>query len=206
MVDQLTSARHDLAETANSNLGKFVDKLEGAVSEIPVYTSKPRRPGTPASERAPTEAEAGADKNEDSEATSCFHRDVGIQTSASFYRTTGIAPTPATRTVNQQASSLHSLITQLQSLNEDLAEDGEFIGDVETVMHALRDDMDKLAAESTSLPPYYGVSGYLYGGVNGGRSEPEDEIKKVKESIRRVKGVLLSARTFPTAAGVGVGR
>jgi hypothetical protein len=54
-----------------------------------------------------------------------------------------------------------------------------------------KDELDEL---SYSVNDFVGSSS-LYG--YGRSSEPDDEIKKAKENIRRVKGVLLSARSFP---------
>jgi hypothetical protein len=51
--------------------------------------------------------------------------------------------------------------------------------------------MDKLA-----YPPIQDFS--TYGALGYGRSaEPDDEFKRTKDAIRSVKGLLLSARSFP---------
>lgn len=58
-------------------------------------------------------------------------------------------------------------------------------------MGVLREYLDGMAF----VPPSYNFG---YGGTNGvGKKEEEDEISRVKLGIRGVKGVLLSARSFP---------
>lgn len=39
-----------------------------------------------------------------------------------------------------------------------------------------------------------------YASLGWSQPEPDDEVKRVKESIRRLKGVFLSTRNFPLSA------
>lgn len=55
----------------------------------------------------------------------------------------------------------------------------------------LREVLDGMAYVA---PSYYG---FKYSGEASGRREEEDEIARCKAGIRGVKGVLLSARSFP---------
>jgi len=72
----------------------------------------------------------------------------------------------------------------------------ETLGDVHTTMDVLQQDVDKLnAAAATDFAGNFS----MYGGAS--KNEPDDEIKRAKENIRRVKGALLSTRSFP-ARGV----
>ncbi len=89
---------------------------------------------------------------------------------------------------------LARLTAAVKSLNEGLDDHTESLGDVQTVMDMLKQDLDKLsAAAATDF-----VGGFsLYGAA--GKNEPDDEIKRAKENIRRVKGVLLSTRSFPAS-------
>jgi hypothetical protein len=57
----------------------------------------------------------------------------------------------------------------------------------------LRDDLDNLTITGQSTMGSYD----LYGRTR--KNEPDDEIRKVRDNIRRVKGVLLSTRNFATA-------
>jgi hypothetical protein len=70
------------------------------------------------------------------------------------------------------------------------------------VIGVLREYLDGLAY----VTPTYGFGGV--GSYAGTAGEKDDEISRVKAGIRGVKGVLLSARSFPggVRAGVGVGR
>jgi hypothetical protein len=63
------------------------------------------------------------------------------------------------------------------------------------VLDLLNDDLDKLDAAAHTTD-FVGGSGFgLYGAAS--KNEPDDEIRKAKENVRRVKGVLLSTRSFP---------
>lgn len=211
MVDSLTEARVSLHETASQDLAKLVSKLESTVSEIP--PPKPR-----ATKTVPAKSINNADDDEGNDAASSyddpaelFHRDIGVQTSpsptppaaatataTSFF---GIAPShPRQSSESQrketpsalQARRLSSLVSSLKTLGDDLVAQTESLGNVKTVLDLLKDDLDALsAAQTTDF-----VGGYsLYGAAS--KNEPDDEIKRAKENIRRVKGVLLSTRSFP---------
>ncbi|KAK0741747.1 peroxisomal membrane anchor protein conserved region-domain-containing protein, partial [Apiosordaria backusii] len=197
MVTSLTESRISLASTAKDNLSKLVSKLEETVSEIPVYQSSTKE--TP---RPSLDAESHYD-----DPTELFHRDIGIQTDsprpASPIISTPLFPGNNNNTIESatayQSRRLGSLVSGLKQVNEGLVSQTEGYADVKTVLEVLRDDLDGLATQSSH--DFYG------GGVGGGgysmygsRQEPDDEIKRAKENIRRVKGVLLSTRNFPGAA------
>ncbi|KAL2135846.1 hypothetical protein VTI74DRAFT_6609 [Chaetomium olivicolor] len=188
MVNTLTDARISLHDTASQDLAKLVAKLESAVSEIP--PPKPTKDIKPASV---ADGDDDAISNYD-DPTELFHRDIGVQTSLpSSPPSTASSPSsaPETPTITQ-STQLSRLITSLKSLNEGLVDTTESLGDVQTVVDMLRQDLDKLSAAHTTDF----VGGYSLYGV-ASRNEPDDEIKKAKENIRRVKGVLLSTRSFP---------
>ncbi|KAH6640692.1 peroxisomal membrane anchor protein conserved region-domain-containing protein [Chaetomium tenue] len=186
MVHTLTEARISLHDTANQDLAKLVAKLETVVSEIP--------------EPKPKDAKATEKHTDDDvvssydDPTELFHRDIGIQTSLPS------SPNPqyAQQQQQKEAPTTHQsqrlarLTAALQSLNESVGEQTETLGDVHTVMDVLQQDVDKLnAAAATDFVGNYS----MYGGPN--KNEPDDEIKRAKENIRRVKGALLSTRSFP---------
>jgi hypothetical protein len=121
-----------------------------------------------------------------------------------------------------QAERLASLVESVRSLSQGWAAPADVLAEIQTTVDVFREDVDKL-----SRPPAfaygggggggaYGTGVYSYGSsvsTNGAssssnkypgyvtttRNEPDDEIRKAKENIRRVKGALLTARTFPTA-------
>lgn len=202
MVDSLTEARVDFHENANKNLAQLVEKLEHAVSEIPEsYHTVGKRAGTRIPAAQYTDAAEDDDASSYDDPTELFHRDVGVQTSPpptpgglSFPNTA--AGTAASSkhssavTAQQHADKLGRLITSIRDLSTDLASQADGFGEAKSVLEDFGRDLHTL----TYPPESFGVgSGYLYGAA---RSEPEDEIKKVKNNIRSVKGVLLSTRSF----------
>jgi hypothetical protein len=194
MVNTLTDARVSLHDTANQDLAKLVSKLETTVSQLP--PSKPKDLKTLSTDAGKDDADAVSNYDDPTE---LFHRDIGVQTSLPS------SPTSLSRRqsqsqqqqkenpTTQQTTRLASLVTSLKSLNEGLVDQAESLGDVQTVVDLLRQDLDKLSAASAATDFVGGFS--LYGAAS--KNEPDDEIKRAKENIRRVKGVLLSTRSFP---------
>lgn len=185
MIEALTSARHSLFETTASNLDNFNHKLEGVVSSVPPI---------------PMNAEskmASADNDENSSITSdpaeLFHRDTGTQTSlppssssSSFQDILSTSvPTKAVSSQSQQLQAMHSQFSSILSAGSALEESDKL---VETGINELQRYLHVLSHERS-----YGYS--QSGGSKIG--EKADEIAKVKAEIRGIKGVLLSANTFP---------
>jgi hypothetical protein len=188
MLEQLTTSRLSLAESASDNLQTLMRKLEELVSAIP-----PSGKGL-----------VGLDEeSEDEDPSEMFHRDIGVQTSlpSSPHASRPSSPSP-TSELEGQATRLSVLSTSLKGLVEDSTSEGRNVSDLSTTVGVLREYLDGLAYV---VPSYgYGVGGYGVGGYTGlvgAGGKEEDAMARVKSSIRGVKGVLLSARTFP-----GVGR
>ncbi|KAH6620936.1 peroxisomal membrane anchor protein conserved region-domain-containing protein [Chaetomium sp. MPI-SDFR-AT-0129] len=193
MVNTLTEARISLHNKANDDVAKLVSKLETVVSEIP--PPKPKDLKTlPAHATGDDDTASSCD-----DPTELFHRDIGVQTSPQLQS----QPTPAsnpetnkeTNPTAYQTARLIRLTATLKNFNETLTDQTETLGDVHTVMDVLQQDVEKLSAAAAATDFSGGYS--LYGAAS--RNEPEDEIRKAKENIRRVKGVLLSTRSFPTS-------
>ncbi|KAH0556860.1 hypothetical protein GP486_005348 [Trichoglossum hirsutum] len=208
MAEQLTEARHSLGETAISNLGKFNEKLENAVSEVP-----------PAERNQPMRSDDGEDtESVDSDPTECFHVDVGTQTSPSLSRRSSIAASESEEipdrgskvaTQERRLKSLHSRLSELVEDNNDIGQEEAdvmaSIQDLKTHLHGL-----------TYSSPYYsnnlymglGGSGVSGGGVRG--AEGEDASVQMKSEIRGIKSVLLNAKNFPATSssrgGLGAAR
>lgn len=208
MVSSLTQARVDFHEHANDHLTNLVDRLEQAVSEIP--------PGYHAAAAGKSHNnklltdDAHRHENDDNtsnsstydDPTELFHRDVGVQTSAppspqpaQTYLNPLSATTPRTpaEQTQHQADRLKRLSVGVRGLALDLVHQVE-------EMEATKGELETFGSELHNLtypPESFGVgSNYLYG---ASRAEPEDEIKRVKTSIRAMKGVLLSTRNFPAS-------
>lgn len=78
----------------------------------------------------------------------------------------------------------------------DSNEEGENTTELETTIGILREYLDGIAY----VPPVYGFNN---GYGSSSTSKEDDEIARVKASIRGVKGVLLSARSFPGGVRAG---
>lgn len=196
MVEQLTKDRLDLAQTASAKLQELNSKLEGMVSEIPTTILNH---GIPEADQEDVES--------DGDPTEMFHRDIGVQTSPptspSASRPGSPKPDSSEATIDKQTSRLTSLKLSLQGLIDDSASEGHDVTELEGTIGILKDFLDSMAY----VQPQYGYSN-IVGGFNGaggygGSKEADDEISKVKAGIRGVKGVLLSARSFPGGVRAG---
>ena len=187
MLASLTTSRLSLAETTSENLQKLISKLEGVVSEIP------------AGKNVKTEVEGEDEEESDEDPTEMFHRDIGVQTSlpATPSLSRPASPGPQLTLLDDQTARLTSLNASISGLVEDSTVEGHETNDLSTTISILREYLDGLAF----VPPSYGY-GTSYGALGGGNSKDlDDEIGRVKASIRGVKGVLLSARSFPGGGG-----
>ena len=188
MLASLTTSRLSLAETTSENLQKLINKLEGVVSEIP-----PTHNGK-------MEVDGEVDEESDEDPTEMFHRDIGIQTSlpATPSLSRPASPGPEATHLSDQTARLAGLGKSITGLIEDSTAEGHETNDLSTTISILGEYLDGLAY----VAPTYGY-GSSYGGLGGSNSkEQDDEIGRVKASIRGVKGVLLSARSFPGGGGV----
>jgi len=184
MVQSLTEARNSLHESAKDDLTKLVEKLESVVSEIP-----------PAKAAVHTEEyHDDDDKSSYDDPTELFHRDIGVQTSLpSSPAESTFEPSPEESASVQQARRVAELVASVKAVSDGIVGQTEDLGDVKSLLDVFRDELDQLSSAHTG--PDYGSGFSMYGSAN--RNEPDDEIKKAKENIRRVKGVLLSTRSFP---------
>ncbi|KAJ6440813.1 sphinganine-1-phosphate aldolase BST1 [Purpureocillium lavendulum] len=199
MVENLTDARADLYETSSKKLDALVAKLEKTVSVIP-----PPKSAADASP-GPTDDEEG-DASDAEDPTEMFHRDVGTQTtplpaSPGASAKAKAKESEAEPTPTRQADRLKTLAKTLSGIKDQFRTQSEDMDEIRTLLDVFRDDLDGMTYGS----PTQFVGGYdMYGAAK--KSEPEDEIRKVRDNIRRVKGVLLSTRNFPgsTRGGTAV--
>ena len=185
MVESLTKSRHSLAETTQSNLDKLLDRLSGLVSETPPTISRLSLKDT---QRDRSETESDGDPTE------LFSRDVGVQTSLPSSPAPSYPGTPGAPqgTVDSHVESLQKIWTYAEEANSAGHSEERNITDLRLSIAVLREYLDNLAY----IPPAYSYNGFP-SATNAGKEE--DEISRVKASIRGVKGVLLSARSFPGA-------
>ena len=191
MLSSLTTSRLSLSETARENLQRLVEKLEESVSEIP---SNLHVKGSGDGYREEEES--------DEDPTEMFHRDIGTQTSLqSQPASPALQATPSM--LDDQTSRLQDLKFTLSDLVDNGVGEDHEVSDLSATLGELRDYLDGMAY----VTPNYGfgsVGGYSGIGTRAER-EKDDEISKVKAGIISVKGVLLSARSFP-GGGSSVGR
>ncbi|TGO87294.1 hypothetical protein BPOR_0236g00170 [Botrytis porri] len=195
MINTLTESRLSLSSATLNNLQKLIHKLENSVSEIPP-TYHHHRPLQPEY----LDSDAGSVT---SDPTELFHRDIGVQTSLpSSPLQTPSSPSlishanTATTATTIQTSRLTTLQGTLSSLLEDSTYESSTSEELETKMSVLKEYLQGLVFSTPTFS--YGTGGFGNGGDrNGNNKDGEDEIAKVKKEIRGVKGVLLSARSFP---------
>ena len=187
MLETLTVARHSIYETTSANLDSLNEKLEGVVSSVPHSAGLGKH----------DEDHDGDDnESETSDPTELFHRDTGTQTSPPF------SPSSSSSSVNYldplASTSISSATSRLRDLHTDLSSilssTTSMTNEDDVVKHRLNDLGDYLQDVRYGRKP-------PRGGVN--KPSPDQELNIVKAEIRSVKGVLLSARSFP---GAGAGR
>ncbi|CAG9973365.1 unnamed protein product [Clonostachys byssicola] len=175
MLDRLTDSRIDLYTSTTKALAPLLSKLEKSVSQVPP--------------RIKTRNDSDQDSDSD-DPSEMFHHDVGTQTSTP---PPSVSPIPVVKPSEAQATRLESLTQSLKDLEGGIRSQSDGLGDVKTLLDVFRDDLDTLTYPTTSDLPGYDLLS------RSRKSEPEDEIRKVRDSIRRVKGVLLSTRSFPSS-------
>ena len=177
MVDSLTSARQSLAETASKNLDTLNSKLENAVSRLPEISAYP-------DEEADSDIESIS-----SDPSRFFNRSAGTQTSPQRSHSTSSTIseehqlTSSSENHNVMLSAIHSKLRDLRP--ETTA------SHIDKSISELRKLLDDLPNASTTQQ-----NGKLW------EKTKLDEHGKLKAEIRGVKGVLLSARNFPSGVSV----
>lgn len=192
MVEKLTSARIDLHETTAKKLETILTQLESTVSVVPSYNNN---------KSSGTNAAAAASETTDVEDPSeMFHRDVGTQTSFPNTPLTSSSSSSSLQGKTEaqsklQADRLSKFAKSLSGLTDDFKKQSSESQDIKVLLDVFRDDLDSMT---------YSHHAELFGGFDTNKrrkkADSEDEIRKVRDNIRRIKGVLLSARTFPTSA------
>ncbi|PKS12259.1 hypothetical protein jhhlp_001559 [Lomentospora prolificans] len=175
MIAQLTAARLDLHETASSNLSTLNEKLENIVSEVPSRAV------------LAIAHDANDSSSECEDPSELFHRDVGTQTSGRS--TPVLTPSEAVKepVAQTQTRKLATLARSLADVKEGLDTQVDDIQDILAGVDNLKEDL-----RQSSVARSYASLGWK-------QQEPDDEVKKAKENIRRLKGVFLSTRNFPVS-------
>ena len=157
------------------------EKLEKAVSKVPMEIS--REGGSFADRRSST----------DFDPAELFHRSIATQT---IPESTGLPSLEAFQPVSDASSQttpnndMHSLHERLQGLLASETAPGDSLIAVKSHLNQFQHYLDGLAY------------GSLLMSNDQLRLSKEDQISKIKGEIRGFKGALLSARSFPSGAGV----
>ena len=196
MADNLNHARHDMFEHTTQHVTGINDKLSKLVSTVP-QTVKPST-STPA-EFADFDMDSVT-----SDPTELFHRDVGTQTSPSLSRRTSLSsdvevtkPDPVPL---KQATRLEIMKSHLSELLEGTESNGTNNQTLQSSISETRSYLDGL---------YYTPPSYSWNADNSlnasssSKDKQPDAAVALKAEIRGVKGVLLSAKRFPSVGRVG---
>lgn len=174
MIESLTAARHSLFETASGDLDTLNSKLESAVSKIPAGSHQPDEDGSDG-------------ESVNSDPARFFNRSTATQTSPHLSRSTSSISSEVVQLAPSQlqensVKEIYNRLTDIQSM------------DTASLVKISISDLRKYL---DGLPRVDAIqNGKLW------EKPKSDEYTKLKAEIRGVKGVLLSARNFPSSAAV----
>ena len=186
MAHSLAEARHDFAAHTQEQLVVLNKKLGEAVSVDPANKVKK------------TTSEIGDNVSEaDSDPTELYHRDYGTQTTPNLSRRPSLVETDAHPTVTAHEKRLKIITSHLNELASNRTSNRVSHDSLQTKVSDLTSYLNDMSYQNQ----YYSNMNGLYGGTYGlpsGKDGKKDQIDVLKQDIRAVKGVFLSARNFPT--------
>ena len=197
-IDSLTESRHDFASHSQSKVDEFNDRLSKIVSRVPAPAKD--------TERVP-QIEISEVDSITSDPTELFHRDMGTQTSplpsrhsseTSLSTDDSERPGETRDPVNRQTRALDIIYSHLSELAEGASRTADANKQREESVDNLRHYLDTLLYASSGINVWTNTEE-----VNAAKpAAKKDPIEELKQEIRGVKGVLLSAKRFPSAAKV----
>ncbi|KIW77366.1 hypothetical protein Z517_09812 [Fonsecaea pedrosoi CBS 271.37] len=208
MIESLTEARHDLAETAKTDLETLNKKLESTVSHIPYI------PSSTVLQQQKAQDDDDDVESVDSDPTELFHRDVATQTSPRPSRAMSFSSFPdndhlyaqdPTTSQSSRLRSLHStLFSLLNSQNNSYSQDRlkDSVSGFQAVIDKLEASHNPFQVDFMgSFSSYSGPGTSTATGTDNKQKKqtPVNEATKFRNEIRALKGALLSSRNFPTA-------
>ena len=182
MIESLSSARHSLFSTASQNIEALNEKIERLVSVVP-------EPRAAANHNSHISEGSSVEFNP----TELFHRSVATQTISRNSR----SASPVRSELASTASLRINQHTRLQSLHTHLA-------DLLTSTNTLGDSPGLVTNRLKETQHYLDTLSYSSVFMMNGRPEEaskDDKVARVKAEIRGFKGLLLSARNFPSGVG-----
>jgi hypothetical protein len=187
MTQNLTEARHEFATHTQEQLEEFNKRLGEAVSVDPATKAK-----TKVTDVADDVSEA------DSDPTELYHRDYGTQTTPQLSRRASTSnATDPEPTVTAHENRLKIIKSHLQELETTRSSGMSSADSLKTKVS----DLTTYLSEMSYQNQYYSNMNGFYGanyGMPGAKDGKTDQIDVLKNDIRAVKGVFLSARNFPT--------
>jgi uncharacterized protein YccT (UPF0319 family) len=191
MVASLSESRHDFYSHSQSKVDDFNARLSNLVSKVPDLSKD--QDGSRTTDTDDLDSIT-------SDPTELYHRDMGTQTD--------ITPPSASRkpTSSSDASTstlasltaLNSLTTHLTTLLDSTTKNATTAQERITSIQTLRNYLDTLCYASSGLSTWNTPAD-----KNGANGKSEDAVEELKKEIRNVKGVLLSAKRFPSYASTG---
>lgn len=167
MLDSLTTARHSLFESAHSNIQTLNTRLEENVSVVP------------------SQSDEAQEEDVTDDGAAFFSRTVATQTSPRLSRSSSQSSIPSVAspsTPANQASQLLDIQSKLRGLEASDNSD-----------KSLKTALDEFCVYLNGLSNTDNPKSI----IRKARPPTNDDISKMKAEIRGVKGVLLSAKSFP---------
>jgi hypothetical protein len=194
MTEILTEARHDFATHSHEQLQQMNQRLGQIVSSVPSKTKNPKA----------EPSDATSEASEDSDPTELYHRDFGTQTSPVISRRPSVAQGEQKAASSDPSAITDTHLKRLEILRSHASEIAEWgsnedstCADGRAKVKDLHHYLDTLTYPTLDYSSY-GFEGFHSNG-NGSSKTKDDAIEAVKKEIRSVKGVLLSARNFPSS-------
>ncbi|KAK7180106.1 hypothetical protein DPSP01_011156 [Paraphaeosphaeria sporulosa] len=187
MTQNLTESRHDFASHAQEHLDKLNERLRDSASI------------DPATKQKPSASDAADDISEtDSDPTELYHRDFGTQTTPTLSRRDSKSSdaTEDESVVKAHENRLKIITSHLRELQSTRSNDTASSDSLKTQLSDLQTYLSDMSYQNQ----YYSSSGGFYGGTYGlpkTGDGKDDQMEVLKNDIRAVKGVFLSARNFP---------
>lgn len=218
MAESLDDSRADLSEHVSAGLDDLLARLEAAVSTIPPRHS--HAPAAAAAPRAPAADDAASSIADDP--AEVYHRDTGTQTadwesdgpdpangSAAAAAAAGSAGTKPISPCDVQSAHVSRLAALARDVCDGIASQTDDLAASAANMGVFGHDLERLEREYSMMPSATAAGGsgafgrsYIGDGMWPGVGQAQqDELTKVRGEIRRIKGLLLGAKSFPSVVG-----
>nr|POE63220.1 hypothetical protein CFP56_04123 [Quercus suber] len=188
MLSSLTMARHEFHTHSHTKIDEFNERLSKIVSKIPDVKK------ASGAEAVVSDTESVAD-----DPTDLYHRDTGTQTSPELSPTSSVNTNLNTDlkkdTVTYQMNSLNRVKEHLTILTDGQQKSAEVEQERHNAINSLRHELDSMLYASPGVMMW----GQGDDALTKSSLPKDDVVEMLKKEIRGVKGVLLSARRFPSA-------